>query len=82
VLELAAARRPVSQRFGGDMHHDLMAIGARSFDGGVCKETFGHQGEGVRATCAEPNRFRRRSRWNVFHRDVDGFQYLRAGFRG
>ncbi len=57
MLELAAACGAVSQSLRGHVHDDLVAIGARSFDGGVREETFGHQGEGVRATRAERNGF-------------------------
>jgi len=49
VLVFATPRRPVTQSFRGDVHDNLMAIGAGAFGGGVGQETFGHQGEGVRA---------------------------------
>jgi len=47
----------MSQRLGGDVHHDLMPIAAGSFHDAAREEALGNEGEGIRATYAEGNAF-------------------------
>jgi hypothetical protein len=88
MLDLAAAGRAIAQGLGGDVHDDLLAIGAGRFEHVVREEAFGNAGEGVGTARAETHDLFRRSSGNVLTHgnvldgDIQRLHHQGAGLGG
>ena len=89
MLDRATTGRFVTERFSGDMNHDLMAVAAVHGFPAMCHETLGNHAEriGSPGTSGQFNSWH--SSWSVFirlhrfcfHRGVQRIQHQRADFR-